>query len=255
MQRGAFVGSAAAGLIGVAVGALLATAWRDRTVAGAGLAAPQTGASRSATGDRPPTELASATGTPEDDSARTLDPRLATVLQRLTAVVERLDATLHELRGDGYQQAGPAGAPAADGSAGGPWYRRPRALVEWLPPDGFGLVKAWYLEQITEEINQMEARPPPTDRGLQEQIRKLHAVTGDEQVVARSRATAASLTSRLGMEAKSRQWRLEEKRREHATLGAVRTELDLARWLDDTNTRPPKRWQLAEFAEKRARGR
>ena len=87
------------------------------------------------------------------------ESELAAALDRMAAALERIEATLARMEGRDGAGSAPAasGATAAGGaSAAGtsePWYRRRGAVIDWLPPEGVPLVKAWYRERLGDRMD------------------------------------------------------------------------------------------------------
>lgn len=138
----------------------------------------------------------------------------------------RFDAATEALRGAiaRLDQARTAPAPAQPADA-----RRAGALIDWLPPEGVPLVTRWYRQVLEEQIARFEdmAREPRRHlKRVEDEAELQQAVDGW-------------------------QGRVDLWRRQLAELAAVRTELELAKWLSTTGYgrhQRPEPWQLAEFA-------
>jgi hypothetical protein len=147
-------------------------------------------------------------------------------VDRLVAAIDRFERAAQRIAEaiDRAQEA-PAQAPAA----AGPDPRPPGALVAGLPPEGVPLVRAWFLRRLRSELADVET------------------LVANPAAKLGNGATPERLAqARAG-------WKADAERllREIETLGAVESELQLARWLEDTarGREFPQAWQLAELAE------
>lgn len=185
-------------------------------------------------------------------------PDLAAALTRIAETLDRIERALaREGRTgtDGTAVGDPRARDGADagGNAVEPWYRRSGAVLDWLPPDGFSLAKGWYREEMTGRLAAAQGAPAAHEAAIEERLAKLRPLAGIDTDEGRlAKEVLARLEAMRDSDRKSGEQQLADARRRLEALDAVATEIELAKWMDEFSVTPPKRWQLAEFAAKRA---
>ncbi|MCI0343161.1 MAG: hypothetical protein L0216_18785 [Planctomycetales bacterium] len=239
-DRGAWSLAAGAAAAGVLAGVFLTDYWR-RPVgligAPGGTAAVGPGAA-SGTGAYAPAGAdglhpAAGSGPSNADLERQVR-ELASKLETASKNLEDASRALRE-----YHESEAARAPR-------PGSRPPGSFIPWLPPEGVPLVKAWYARELgkwarsdggtiykpsLEDATRMASDPDPNQAARGERIRETILRSMEEERVRAVRF-----------------------REQASALAGIRTELELAKFLDEAGLQVPKPWQLAELAQELARG-
>lgn len=167
--------------------------------------------------------------------------------------LDRIEKTLARLEGrlGASGSGGEVGAQLPTGSGrdpAEPWYRRPGAVLDWLPPDGVALAKEWFRLELVARATKLEGHEPLDATKVPEWMATIR-----QDAVASGWKDAFSMAQRnLIPDSHTLEEAVATIRLELERLDDVRSEVDLARWLHESVESVPERWQLAEFAATRA---
>ena len=139
---------------------------------------------------------------------------------------------------------GPTTSLGTPGAVRGvPGERPPGALVSWLPPEGIDLALAWFRREQTRRLEGARAaRPKEVADPDTSKLTPEKAAAVRDQADARRRAGVEQVQRRIASAESGL-----------ASLDAVKTELDLARWISEHEPRIPEPWQLWELHLERAK--